>query len=110
MCARAVLEVETSRDLVKSLEARLDTARKEIAAAEAKDALEARERELLTQNVANLEDAVKLARDGLKRAEDDLARVRGERDKARGRLKYAAIFGAVGGAVLTALALGAANN
>jgi chromosome segregation ATPase len=116
LCARAVEEVEASRTLLADLEARLATARKQLAVEEERNTLEARERalqeeriRLLGATVTNLEEMVRLTTDGIKRLEADVERLRGERDKARRRLKWAALGGAIGGAVLTVLALGAAE-
>lgn len=113
LCARAVAEVEASRTLITDLEARLTTAREQIAAAEVRiklgdergELLEERVR-LYTEQVKAYETALEVAKKNLELLRQDLERVRAERDSARRQRTTWALVAAIGGAALGALAAG----
>jgi hypothetical protein len=111
LCARAIAEVEASRVLVQDLDARLSTAREQLAALEARIRLdderatvEADRARLLKEQVSALEQEISLARDFQKVLEADAARLKRERDNARRSRNVWGLVGFAAGVVLAVLA------
>lgn len=113
LCARAVREVEESRKLLADYEARLETARRQLAAAAEKDALRAEEVRTLEAQVGTLERLVanqkritEALEDQVRTLTEDNTRVRGERDSARRQRWLWGLGGAIAGALLVVAAGG----